>query len=225
MRWPRIVCVALAVAAGGTPALRAQAPIPAPAGPVSGAPAAPAPAPAPPAPQTVQTPPAVPVRPADKPAPAAAAAPVPQPAAPAVVRVPPQPTAPPRAPVAAGPAVAPHPAPAAAPQPAAAAPLVAPGLAQWMTTLRESRSVEQRVDAARCLAGCDGWTNPKVVQALVLSARNDPMPAVRAACLHTLGLLNVRTAAVIAAVRTLQKDPDASVRLEVDQALRLMGEY
>src|SRR5262249_38145108 len=58
--------------------------------------------------------------------------------------------------------------------------------AQALTVLRDSAYPDQREQAADSLAGCDGWTNPQVVQMLVHAAKNDEAPLVRAACLRTL---------------------------------------
>jgi hypothetical protein len=107
--------------------------------------------------------------------------------------------------------------------PAAQAPQGAMGPEQVVAMLQAGQSPQQREWAANALAGVDGWNSPKVVQALVAAARADADPTVRAACLHTLGRMNVRTLPVVACAQALKSDSDPRVRAEAEQTLRLLG--
>jgi hypothetical protein len=95
--------------------------------------------------------------------------------------------------------------------------------AQALTVLRDSAYPDQREQAADSLAGCDGWTNPQVVQTLVHAAKNDEAPLVRAACLRTLARMDVRTMPVLAVVQAGKGDADPRVRYEAEQALTKLG--
>jgi len=96
-------------------------------------------------------------------------------------------------------------------------------LGQVVKTLGESPHPEYRVWAADNLATVDGWTNPDVVQALARAARTDQTPAVRAACVRTLGRMRCATMPVMSAVQGAKADPDPRVRQEADQALQLIS--
>jgi hypothetical protein len=119
----------------------------------------------------------------------------------------------------------PPPAPKAAPAAPAAASGVeaAAAAAQAVMALRDAVDPAQREHAAEALGGCDGWSNPQVVQALVEAARSDSAPLVRVACLRSLARLNVRTLPVATVAQTLKSDSDPRVRREAEEALRRLG--
>jgi hypothetical protein len=96
-------------------------------------------------------------------------------------------------------------------------------LPQLVGLLREAPSAEQREWAANGLGAWDGWTNPQAVQALIGAARCDSSPAVRAACVRSLGRMNVGTLPVVSAVQALKGDSDPRVRHEADQAMLHLG--
>jgi hypothetical protein len=96
--------------------------------------------------------------------------------------------------------------------------------AQVMVVLHTGAGAQQRIWAAQTLSSCDGWTNPEVMQALVKSARSDSDAGVRAACVRSIGRMNVCTLPVITAMQEMKSDRDPQVRAEVDQALRQLGE-
>jgi hypothetical protein len=85
--------------------------------------------------------------------------------------------------------------------------------------LRESMYPSEREWAADKLAAVDWRSNGQIVQALVQGAKEDPAPAVRAGCVRSLGLMNVNTVPVVAAVTSLKSDTDPRVQREVEQAL------
>jgi hypothetical protein len=96
---------------------------------------------------------------------------------------------------------------------------------QLLSMLRDSVQPEQREWAADCLAACDGWTNPKVVEALTAAARGDQAPMVRAACVRSLGRMEVRTIPVVSVVQSSKADCDPRVRHEAELALaKLSGD-
>jgi hypothetical protein len=107
--------------------------------------------------------------------------------------------------------------------PSAPAPTGAPASVAYMSVLQGSRSSEQREWAAESLAEFDGWTNPRVVDALVKASRGDESPVVRATCLRSLARLNVQSAPVLATVREALKDGDPHVRAEAEQTLRRLS--
>ncbi len=115
-------------------------------------------------------------------------------------RPPPRPSRPPRRPSAAGrkPAV----------------------VAGAIAVLHDSIDPEERETAAATLGACDGWSNPKVVQALVEAARSDAAPLVRAASLRSLTRMNVRTLPVATVAQALKTDPDPRVRTEAEQVIK-----
>jgi hypothetical protein len=73
--------------------------------------------------------------------------------------------------------------------------------------------------AADELAVHDWHTQPAVVQALVLAAREDPAATVRAGCVRVLVRMKAATPAVITALQGMKDDQDERVRKEVAAAL------
>jgi hypothetical protein len=91
--------------------------------------------------------------------------------------------------------------------------------AHLLAMLRESLYPSEREWAADKLAVVDWRTNGQVVDALVMGAKEDPAPAVRAGCVRTLGRMNANTMPVVTAVNGLKSDTDPRVQREVEQAL------
>jgi hypothetical protein len=111
-------------------------------------------------------------------------------------------------------------------------PVAAPGQAstassqnaqQLMLTLKDALYPSHREWAAEALATVDWRTQPQVVDALILSAREDPAATVRAGSVRALAKMNVNTAAVVSALQTLKGDADPRVRQDVEQALTSLG--
>jgi len=95
---------------------------------------------------------------------------------------------------------------------------------QLMLTLRDAMYPSHREWAAEAMASTTDWrSNPQVVDALVLAAREDPAATVRASCVRCLGRMNVNTTAAVATIQGLKADTDPRVRTAVDQALASMG--
>jgi hypothetical protein len=107
--------------------------------------------------------------------------------------------------------------------PPAPPPQGAPVPVAYMSVLQGSRAADQREWAAENLGGFDGWTNPRVVDALARAAREDASPLVRATCLRSLARMNVQTLPVLTTVRDARRDGDPRVRAEAEQALRQLG--
>ena len=93
----------------------------------------------------------------------------------------------------------------------------------YMSVLKGSSSVEQREWAAENLSEFDGWSNPRVVDALTKGAREDDSPVVRVACLRSLARMKRQSLPVLSAVRAALKDGDPRVRTEAEQTLRQLG--
>jgi hypothetical protein len=85
--------------------------------------------------------------------------------------------------------------------------------------LRDDVLPSMREVAAIELAGGAGRGRPEVIEALMYSARHDPAATVRACCARCLGEMHVQTPACLDALRSLQHDKDASVRMEAGAAL------
>jgi hypothetical protein len=94
---------------------------------------------------------------------------------------------------------------------------------QLLGMLKESLYPSQREWAAECLARQNWRSQPQVVDALVLAARADPAPAVRAGCVRALGKMKANTLPVVQAVQTLKSDGDPRVRHEVEETLAALG--
>jgi hypothetical protein len=121
--------------------------------------------------------------------------------------------------------VPPSPAPAPAAPAGVQAVVYDVGTSPWrqsLGVLRESIYPSEREWAVEHLGDCNWKTEPAVVQALMTSAKDDPAPTVRAACVRVLGRLKVNTVPVVETVKRLQTDPDARVRQEVEQSLPVL---
>src|SRR5262249_41670502 len=91
-----------------------------------------------------------------------------------------------------------------------------------VTQLKRSLLPSEREMAAEALARCDWRMEPQIVDALVQSAKVDPAPVVRAACVRALGKMKANTVPVVHAVQTMKADQDARVRHEVEQTLAVL---
>lgn len=94
-----------------------------------------------------------------------------------------------------------------------------PETQQLLLVLRSSLFPSNREWAADQLSGVDANSNPVVVEMLLQSAKNDPAPSVREACVRNLGKMNARSPSVIEALTELQKDENNGVRSEVGRTL------
>jgi hypothetical protein len=97
------------------------------------------------------------------------------------------------------------------------------GIPEQMTVLRDSAYPAQREWAAMNLASQDLRMHAEILTALLTAARQDSAPTVRAACIHGLARQRVNGEAFLTCLNALKKDSDPRVRLEVDQALALVG--
>jgi hypothetical protein len=93
------------------------------------------------------------------------------------------------------------------------------GRGQLLATLRDSLYPSERELAVDALRKCDWRQEPMVVEALVKSAKGDPAPAVRAACVRTLGQMRANLVPVVTAIGALRSDPDLRVRQAATEAL------
>jgi len=92
-------------------------------------------------------------------------------------------------------------------------------LMQLTAMLRDSLYPSQRMLAAEGLTDYDWHYYPQVVQALLVAARDDPAPLVRASCVSCFAKMNVKSQPVLNVLNTLRNDADARVRQEAEQAL------
>ena len=144
--------------------------------------------------------------------------------------VPPAPNYPNHPPMPAGPMMVPHPYAAqpygamtpvtySAPAPAMLSEPSAPAGQPLVNSLKTALAPSQREWAADKLALLDWKTNPQAVEALLKAAREDPAGTVRAACVRSLGRMNVNTMPVVEALKAMKADADPMVQHEVAQAL------
>jgi hypothetical protein len=92
-------------------------------------------------------------------------------------------------------------------------------LSQLLEMLEDSMYPSQREWAADKLATYDWRIHDTVAQALMNSARKDPAATVRAACIRSLGKMNITTVPVITTIQALKTDRDLRVRQEAEQTL------
>jgi hypothetical protein len=97
------------------------------------------------------------------------------------------------------------------------------GTPQLLGMLKDSLYPSQREWAADCLARQNWRSQPQVVDALVVAARQDPAALVRAGCVRALGKMKANTLPVLQAVQSLKSDGDPRVRHEVDETLAALG--
>ncbi len=92
-------------------------------------------------------------------------------------------------------------------------------LQELQLMLHQSLFPSHRQWAAEQLAQLDGHRHPEIVDALVVSAREDPAATVRAGCVHCLARMGVHNATLTSTLQALKTDSDPRVRQEVEQAL------
>jgi hypothetical protein len=90
---------------------------------------------------------------------------------------------------------------------------------QLLLTLKDALYPSHREWAASSLATVDWRANPQVVDALLLSAKEDPAATVRAGAIRALGKMNANTTTVVTTLQGLKNDIDPRVRQDVEQAL------
>ncbi len=93
---------------------------------------------------------------------------------------------------------------------------------QTVAMLTQSDYPSQREWAADQLGDLDWRQNPITVQSLQNTARSDPAPLVRAACVRTLARMRANSAPVLATIHSLKNDPDPRVRDAVTEALAVL---
>lgn len=98
-----------------------------------------------------------------------------------------------------------------------------PSLEMLVTTLREALLPSAREDAAERLGEFDWHVHTEVADALASCASHDPCPAVRVGCLRTLVRLQVNNALMRVTLEELRNDPNAGVRQEATNALRMLS--
>jgi len=106
-----------------------------------------------------------------------------------------------------------------APTAIAAQPTTPEMLKQLTSMLHDSLYPSQRELAAEGLTNYDWHYYPQAVQALLVAAREDPAPQVRATCVRCLVKLNIRGESVLSVLGALGNDADPQVRKEAEQAL------
>jgi hypothetical protein len=94
---------------------------------------------------------------------------------------------------------------------------------QLLGMLKDSLYPSQREWAAECLSRQNWRSQPLVLDALVVAAREDPAAAVRAGCVRALGKMKANTLPVVQAVQSLASDRDPRVRHEVEETLAAIG--
>jgi hypothetical protein len=94
---------------------------------------------------------------------------------------------------------------------------------ELVTMLRHSLYPSHREWAAESLVSTDWRRHPEVAEALLISAREDPAPSVRAGCVRCLAEMRVNTVTAAATLQSLKNDADVRVRHEVEQALVSLG--
>jgi hypothetical protein len=94
---------------------------------------------------------------------------------------------------------------------------------QHLTILKSSLYPAQREWSVLTLARFDWRQNPHVVQGLLVAAKEDPAPSVRAACIRALAEMNVPLAMIRRELEPLQSDSDPRVRQAAQQALSGAG--
>jgi len=94
---------------------------------------------------------------------------------------------------------------------------------QLLLTMKDALYPSHREWAAEALVSVDWRTNPQVVDALLLTAREDPAATVRAGAVRALTKMNVNTSSVVSTLQNLKGDADPRVRQDVEQALANFG--
>jgi hypothetical protein len=94
---------------------------------------------------------------------------------------------------------------------------------ELLLMLHQSLYPSHREWAAETLAGLDWHRHPEVVDALLVSARQDPASTVRAGCVRCLAAMRVNSVTVASTFQSLRHDADVRVRQESEQALAGLG--
>ena len=94
---------------------------------------------------------------------------------------------------------------------------------QSLASLHNSMLPSQREMAADALATTDWRSNPAVVSALLRSAREDPAPTVRSACVRSLVKMNVNSGVAVSTLQALKFDTDMQVRSDANAALAALA--
>jgi HEAT repeat protein len=92
-----------------------------------------------------------------------------------------------------------------------------------VATLHNSLMPSEREIAAESLGNADGCSNPAVLMELLRSAREDPAPAVRCACVRCLVKVNAGGGMAVATLQALKNDADPQVRATAQEALATVG--
>jgi hypothetical protein len=92
-----------------------------------------------------------------------------------------------------------------------------------LATLHNSLMPSEREVAAESLGNADGRSNPAVMMELLRSAREDPAPAVRCACVRCLVKVNAGGGMAVATLQALKNDADPQVRATAQEALVTVG--
>jgi hypothetical protein len=92
-----------------------------------------------------------------------------------------------------------------------------------VATLHNSLMPSEREVAAESLGNAEGCSNPAVMAELLRSAREDPAPAVRCACVRCLVKTNAGGGMAVATLQALKNDADPQVRATAQEALVTMA--
>jgi HEAT repeats len=94
---------------------------------------------------------------------------------------------------------------------------------QLVATLHNSLLPSERETAAESLGNAEGHSSPAVMAELLRSAREDPAPAVRCACVRCLVKMNAGGGMAVATLQALKNDADPQVRATAQEALAAVG--
>jgi hypothetical protein len=97
-----------------------------------------------------------------------------------------------------------------------------PQVGRLIAVLQQSGMPSEREMAVEEMARYDWRSQPHLVDALVMAAKADPAPSVRAGCVRALAKMKATTPPVVQAVQALRTDSDPRVRQEVEQALAVL---
>lgn len=103
--------------------------------------------------------------------------------------------------------------------PATRAPLQTADPEPYLSVLKRSIYPFQREWAVESLAGADWQSHPEVLQAVLMTARKDAAPTVRAACVRVLARKHATSPDAVAIVQEMRADPDPRVVHEASIAL------
>ena len=92
----------------------------------------------------------------------------------------------------------------------------------YLSVLKRSIYPFQREWAVESLVNTDWQSHPEVLQAVLMSARKDAAPTVRAACARVLARKQAASADAVAIVQEMRADPDPRVSHEASVALSVL---